>query len=114
MVLADWDDVRPLWNEGDSGVLVLHHACMDVLVHVIDHVYTRQRLFGLVQSLHGRAGQGQSHPMRLCACAHVRARPTVRIVHRCLHNRTSSPTQTLHSTREGLLKSGRVLSETFV
>ena len=72
MVLADWDDVRPLWNEGDRGVLVLHHACMDVLVHVIDHVYTRQRLFGLVQSLHGRAGQGQSHPMRLCACARVR------------------------------------------
>jgi hypothetical protein len=72
-------------------------------VHVIDHVYTRQRLFGLVQSLHGRAGQGQSHPMR--SCARVRARPTVRIVHRCQHNRTSSPTQTLRFTREGLLKS---------
>lgn len=73
MVLADWDDVRPLWNEGDRGVLVLHHARMDVLVHVIDHVYTRQCLFGLVQSLHGRAGQGQSHSMCLCVCARARA-----------------------------------------
>jgi hypothetical protein len=100
MVLADWDDVRPLWNEGDRGVLVLHHACMDVLVHVIDHVYTRQRLFGLVQSLHGRAGQGQSHPMRFCARVPARAR--ARPCESCIAvNITAQAHPLKHSTSHG-------------